>query len=1156
MGALGDLFNEFETGGVQAVAEPIQQPVQQPGKLGGMFAAFDKGEPEPTVDIAETEQLLPPDELPSLDFGGDVADPDDVPVNEFSRRDLTVSPKKRTFESKREGTELGSVRVDPTSDLFDKAAKKHLAEKAKPIQAQKYKGFFNELGRSFGRGALGVGAGIAGTAQSAQDFLNQGKFGGTLEDISESLRKKQKGIAPSKGGPKVRKFIANAVGETIPFMAATLGATLVAGPKAGFTVAFSVEGDNAYQDALESGATEEDAQMDRMIVGSINAALEKLQVDKLLGGSASSGKIIKEIAKAAREKAWKAVAKAGGKLGVETLKTSVTEGIQEALQETVSVLAPVARGGEAPDLKEAGKRIGSAALGGAVAGGFLGGAGGVIQSLGSQESDADGFKSVEFESTQDALDAAKQVAGEAKSGGFDVEIKTDGNTLSVKDVSEASKEDEQATELEASQERAIDKFEQETAQIDVDLARQAEIDEAEKTEASKAAPALTKEEQVSADFLESKGKTKEEAEKLARLSSKEFPEAQKEADALVEKKKPVPELEPVQKAAEVLQEETKSVSKPKKPVVAQKADLSKDELLTEFAEITAKFQKGGLSNEEFESLNERDAELRRFGRKEFGIKSMDTAAREFKIPTKPKRRIPTIEKAIEKAEKQLFDRTKAGRLVGGSAGAMNRDVENISRKIDVLKDELKNAQDFLKLEATPKVAKEKAKVDKKFEIREKIRLAQETKKQRFTKGQHSIKPGDLGTVPDSDIRPRVREKVDKIKKELIAKGKLVPISVDHDGHIVDGFHRYVALTELGVKNIPIWVGEQMGDAGRLKKVWPGIMLDIEIPAQPKPKAPSATPKVAKETTAEKPQKDVKKTAKPAPVAKKPDATPDVAKATPKVASKVTPETKQKQGKAKLPPEQTATENTPEIVKQVDEVISTDFTTKEVTSARQASIDEDREALGLKEINSQSRRGWEEALRLAKKQKVDRNADRIADQVNAQPEELGDVRTAGLVIRMTELKNEHRKAMEELGKLTDKADIKTKATEVARIRSEFDNLSEAVRDNGSEAGRTLAAQKLTLNKDFSLISVLNQAKANSGKKLSKKKEQALTNQVAKNDDLNRRIEVLEKEVNDLKANKLAKRGAKRFTTMTVSERNTSRKTLSTKLNQLLAEGCAN
>ena len=92
MGRLGDMFNEFDGGPAQAVAEPIQQPIQQspqqPSKLGSLFTAFDKGEPEPVQFI---QQSLPLEEVPYLDSGQGPVDPSSLPEMQ-----LPVEQKAKT----------------------------------------------------------------------------------------------------------------------------------------------------------------------------------------------------------------------------------------------------------------------------------------------------------------------------------------------------------------------------------------------------------------------------------------------------------------------------------------------------------------------------------------------------------------------------------------------------------------------------------------------------------------------------------------------------------------------------------------------------------------------------------------------------------------------------------------------------------------------------------------------------------------------------------------------------------------------------------------------------------------------------------------------------------------------------------------------------
>ena len=56
------------------------------------------------------------------------------------------------------------------------------------------------------------------------------------------------------------------------------------------------------------------------------------------------------------------------------------------------------------------------------------------------------------------------------------------------------------------------------------------------------------------------------------------------------------------------------------------------------------------------------------------------------------RKPETIRKQIAKYEAKAVERIRLGRLRGGSAGAFNRDLDCISHKIRLLKQELKAAE--------------------------------------------------------------------------------------------------------------------------------------------------------------------------------------------------------------------------------------------------------------------------------------------------------------------------------------------------------------------------------------------------------------------------------------------------------------------------------
>jgi len=247
------------------------------------------------------------------------------------------------------------------------------------IHPRQYQGFFDETRRALIGGTLNVGSGLL--AQFA-DIAETSVFDiDRINDLAEKAREvsqKPKFQPGTDGG--VRGFIANSVGNALPFMATTIGATLIGGPVAGFGVAYSVEGKNAYYDALDGGATEKQAEMEGLIVGSINASLELLQVERVLKFAKIGKGSIKEIARSAKKSTLKKLIREGKNLTKEGVKLAITEGIQESLQETTSVLAPLTTGRE---LQKEGKlrRIAQAGLGGATAGVILGGAGMVTTNI-------------------------------------------------------------------------------------------------------------------------------------------------------------------------------------------------------------------------------------------------------------------------------------------------------------------------------------------------------------------------------------------------------------------------------------------------------------------------------------------------------------------------------------------------------------------------------------------------------------------------------------------------------------------------------------------------------------------------------------------------------------------------------------------------------
>jgi hypothetical protein len=174
------------------------------------------------------------------------------------------------------------------------------------------------------------------------------------------------------------------LGEALPYMATAMAGGLLAGPMGAALVGFSVEGGQAYEDAIKSGATEEQAQLERGIVGSINAAIEAVQIGRLIKFQEAGRHSIKALGRLAKQKLYGKIIKEGAKFIGRLLKHSVEEGIEEFLQEGVAFAVPAnlrddmpRRPDGSPDLWAIGQRLGGAFAGGAWAGGILGGAGSV-----------------------------------------------------------------------------------------------------------------------------------------------------------------------------------------------------------------------------------------------------------------------------------------------------------------------------------------------------------------------------------------------------------------------------------------------------------------------------------------------------------------------------------------------------------------------------------------------------------------------------------------------------------------------------------------------------------------------------------------------------------------------------------------------------------
>ena len=95
-------------------------------------------------------------------------------------------------------------------------------------------------------------------------------------------------------------------------------------------------------------------------------------------------------------------------------------------------------------------------------------------------------------------------------------------------------------------------------------------------------------------------------------------------------------------------------------------------------------------------------------------------------------------------------------------------------------------------------------------------------------GSQEISINDL-RVNTENISKQARENIDKIKKDILTKGQEYPIAITPEGNLVDGYHRYVAMKELGVEKIPVYVGKQAGNSGTLEGGMQSLKVPIKLP---------------------------------------------------------------------------------------------------------------------------------------------------------------------------------------------------------------------------------------------------------------------------------------------------------------------------------------
>lgn len=286
---------------------------------------------------------------------------------------------------------------------------------------QAYQDFVYEFAKaSTQSGAKAISA-LAGTIARMSESTPWGptKYGSDLEALADYMYEvsQQPALQPSvaEGREKLGQFVAQSVGQAWPYMLASAAAYQIGGPAAAFGVGYSIEGEDAYRETLQRGGTEEQAELNRFIVGSANALVETYQAAGILNFATGTGR---ELATdIARKSANRMVL--AGRWTAAAARVALAEGTEEAIQEaiTIGAIAPI----DDTVLDEAPGRVLASFAGGAIAGlGFAGG-GAIIE--GSKAAGQITLKDLEPVAAKIAAERQQAVEPAGKKGETDTAAK-------------------------------------------------------------------------------------------------------------------------------------------------------------------------------------------------------------------------------------------------------------------------------------------------------------------------------------------------------------------------------------------------------------------------------------------------------------------------------------------------------------------------------------------------------------------------------------------------------------------------------------------------------------------------------------------------------------------------------------------------------------
>lgn len=203
-------------------------------------------------------------------------------------------------------------------------------------------------------------------------------------------------------------------------------------------------------------------------------------------------------------------------------------------------------------------------------------------------------------------------------------------------------------------------------------------------------------------------------------------------------------------------------------------------------------------------------------------------------------------------------------------------------------------------------------------------------------------------------------------------------------------------------------------------------------------------------------------------------------------------------------------------KDVEGIIEQAHQEMTTTGIKNVVTERERAERGLAEVEVEAKRSFGKVFEDAKQMIANgvANGLTLAAEIVKNPRPLKAEESAVLLIDRMRISNEYNKKNAELLEAqkngeTDKADIIQSQMEA--LEQEMDLNDEAARKSGYEQGLGLAARRMLIAQDYSLVTQMNRLKAaNGGKEVPKEYQEQLKSLVSQLEEANKKLEAIEKK----------------------------------------------